>query len=65
MKFKVLLDRWKKDAAPLRTAKDYAVRLTLDDAARLQALAALYPCLLYTSLPAMSTTWTACAPGRR
>jgi hypothetical protein len=43
VKFKVLLDRWKKDAAPLRTAKDYAVRLTLDDAARLQALAALYP----------------------
>ncbi len=43
MKFKVLLDRWKKDEAPRRTAKDYAVRLTLDDAARLQALAVLYP----------------------
>ena len=43
MKFKVLLDRWKKDAAPARTAKEYAVRLNLDDAARLHALAALFP----------------------
>ena len=43
MKFKALLDRWKKEAAPLRTAKEYAVRLDLDDAARLHALAALFP----------------------
>ena len=43
VKFKVLLDRWKKDAAPARTAKEYAVRLNLDDAARLHALAALFP----------------------
>ena len=43
MKFKVLLDRWKKEAAPARTAKEYAVRLHLDDAARLHALAALFP----------------------
>src|SRR5271156_3413156 len=43
VKFKSLLDRWKKVAAPARTAKEYAVRLTLDDAARLQALAELFP----------------------
>jgi len=43
VKFKVLLDRWKKEAAPATTAKEYAVRLNLDDAARLHALAALFP----------------------
>lgn len=43
MKFKPLLDRWKKTPAPARTAKEYAVRLRLDDAARLQALAELFP----------------------
>jgi hypothetical protein len=43
VKFKVLLDRWKKEAAPARTAKEYAVRLHLEDAARLHALAALFP----------------------
>ena len=43
MKFKPLLDRWRKTPAPARTAKEYAVRLTLDDAARLQALAELFP----------------------
>lgn len=43
MKFKALLDRWKKEAAPARTADEYAVRLSLDDAARLHALAALFP----------------------
>ena len=43
MKFKPLLDRWKKDAAPARTAKEYAVRLPLDDAARLHALTELFP----------------------
>ncbi len=43
MKFKVLLDRWKKDAAPARTAQEYAFRLSLDDASRLHALAALFP----------------------
>jgi len=43
VKFKVLLDRWKKEAAPARTAKEYPVRLHLDDAARLHALAALFP----------------------
>ena len=43
MKFKSLLDRWKKEAVPLRTATDYAVRLPLDDAARLHALVELFP----------------------
>ncbi len=43
MKFKTLLDRWRKDAAPARTAKEYAVRLPLDDASRLHALLELFP----------------------
>jgi hypothetical protein len=43
VKFKPLLDRWKKDAAPVRTAREYAIRLGLDDAARLHALAELFP----------------------
>jgi hypothetical protein len=43
VKFKPLLDRWKKDPVPARTAKEYAFRLDLDDAARLQALAELFP----------------------
>jgi hypothetical protein len=43
VKFKALLDRWKKEERPRKTAQDYAVRLTIEDAARLQALAALYP----------------------
>jgi hypothetical protein len=43
VKFKPLLDRWKKTPVPARTAKEYAVRLPLDDAARLEALAELFP----------------------
>ncbi len=43
MKFKPLLDRWKKESAPALTAKEYPVRLPLDDAARLHALAQLFP----------------------
>jgi hypothetical protein len=43
VKFKPLLDRWKKASAPARTAKEYAVRLPLDDAARLEALVELFP----------------------
>jgi hypothetical protein len=43
VKFKPLLDRWKKDAVPERTAKEYAIRLELDDASRLHALAELFP----------------------
>jgi hypothetical protein len=43
VKFKPLLDRWRKDVAPARTAKEYAVRLPLDDASRLHALLELFP----------------------
>jgi hypothetical protein len=43
VKFKPLLDRWKKDLPPERTAKEYAVRLPLDDASRLHALLELFP----------------------
>jgi len=43
VKFKPLLDRWKKDPPPVRTAKEYAVRLPLDDASRLHALVELFP----------------------
>jgi len=43
VKFKTLLDRWRKDAAPARTATEYAVRLPLDDASRLHALLELFP----------------------
>jgi hypothetical protein len=43
VKFKPLLDRWKRPAAPARTAQEYPVRLPLDDAAKLHALAELFP----------------------
>jgi hypothetical protein len=43
VKFKPLLDRWKKDPVPVRTAKEYAIRLDLDDAARLHALLNCFP----------------------
>jgi hypothetical protein len=43
VKFKPLLERWKKAPAPAKTAKEYLVRLPLADAARLHALAELFP----------------------
>jgi hypothetical protein len=43
VKFKPLLEHWKKDPPPPRTAREYAVRLPLDDAARLHALTELFP----------------------
>lgn len=43
VKFKALLDRWKKEPEPAKTAESYAVRLNVDDAARLHALGALFP----------------------
>jgi hypothetical protein len=43
VKFKPLLDRWKKESVPAVTAAEYAVRLPLDDASRLQALGELFP----------------------
>jgi hypothetical protein len=41
--FKELLDSWRTGAAAPRTAKAYAVRLPVDDAARLDALADMFP----------------------
>jgi hypothetical protein len=43
VKFKPLLDRWKKHPPPQRTAAQYAVCLPLDDASRLHALIELFP----------------------
>jgi hypothetical protein len=43
VKFKPLLDRWKKQPPPQRAATEYAVRLPLDDASRLHALVELFP----------------------
>lgn len=43
MKFTEVLDSWRSGAAAPRTASEYAVRLTLDDAAQLNALAELFP----------------------
>ena len=43
VKFKSLLDDWQKKAGPARTATEYAVRLPVDDAARIQALVELFP----------------------
>jgi hypothetical protein len=43
VKFKVLLDRWRKLPSPELTVQQYAVRLPLDDAARLRALCELFP----------------------
>jgi hypothetical protein len=43
VKFKSLLDRWKKLPAPAKTAQEYSIRLSLDDAARLHALVELFP----------------------
>ena len=41
--FRELLDSWREQAAAPRTAKAYAVRLPVDDAARLAALAQMFP----------------------
>jgi hypothetical protein len=43
VRFKELLDSWRETAAGARTTTEYPVRLTLDDAARLHALAELFP----------------------
>lgn len=43
MSFKALLETWRATAAQPRTATEYAVRLPLDDAARLAALAEMFP----------------------
>jgi hypothetical protein len=41
--FRSLLDRWQQRETPTLTAAEYAVRLPLDDAARLHALSELFP----------------------
>lgn len=43
MKFKELLDSWSESARPVKTARQYAVRLNVDDAARIHALAEMFP----------------------
>ena len=43
MGFKELLESWRAGAAAPRTVKAYAVRLPVDDAARLGALADMFP----------------------
>ncbi len=43
MSFKELLDSWRAGAAPARAPRRYAVRLAVDDAARLAALAEMFP----------------------
>ena len=43
MGFKELLESWRAGAAAPRTAKAYAVRLPVEDAARLSALAEMFP----------------------
>ncbi len=41
--FKELLDSWRERSTGERTVRAYAVRLTVDDAARLNALAEMFP----------------------
>lgn len=43
MSFKLLLESWRGSAAAPRTAKAYAVRLPVDEAAQLEALADMFP----------------------
>jgi hypothetical protein len=43
VRFKALVDSWQDAAGGPRTAQEYAVRLPIDDAARLQALAEIFP----------------------
>jgi hypothetical protein len=38
-----LLDSWRQNASGARTSSEYVVRLPVDDAARLHALAELFP----------------------
>ena len=43
MSFKSLLDAWAAEEAPTRTAETYEVHLTIEDAAKIHALAELFP----------------------
>lgn len=43
MSFKILLESWRETAAAPRTVSEYTVRLPVDAAAQLQALAEMFP----------------------
>lgn len=43
MRFKTLLDSWSKRDAREKTEEHYSIQLTVDDAARVQALSELFP----------------------
>lgn len=43
MRFKTLLDTWSKQRTRELTEEQFAIRLSIDDAARLHALAELFP----------------------
>lgn len=43
MSFKTLLDSWSAQKPPAVTDREYSVRLSVEDAARLHALVDLYP----------------------
>jgi predicted DNA-binding protein len=43
VKLKTLVEEWQRTASERRTDKEYAIRLTLQDAARVHALAEMYP----------------------
>lgn len=43
MSFKKLLESWRETASAPRTATEYSVRLPVDEAAQLQALAEMFP----------------------
>ena len=43
MSFKAVLDRWQETPAVVTTEAAYGIRLDIDDAARVKALAALFP----------------------
>jgi len=43
MRFRELLDSWSETSRPVKTAREYAIRLNVDDAARIHALADLFP----------------------
>lgn len=43
MKIRNLLEEWQRSAAARLTAQEYRVRLTIHDAARIAALADMYP----------------------
>ncbi|HZW60436.1 MAG TPA: type 1 pili tip component [Woeseiaceae bacterium] len=45
MRFKTLLDAWSNRQATELTEERYAIRLSVDDAARLEALAELFPAI--------------------